>query len=114
MFASQNKFESAEDDYESGHEQAAESNVASEDDSYHNYVDAEWARLYEKATDYMHTTIFATTGNQLRDNLRRLASRVTQEVAHSHRKAIVIQIVSNRDQGVTTRAMFRGEINTIL
>lgn len=117
MFASQNKFDSVDSDFAdfaSGQDESGDTKTPTDKVvDYQHFVDTEWARLFEKATDYMHTSIFATTGNQLYNNLRKLASRIGHDVSQSHRKAIVIQIVSNRDEGVTTEAMFTGEMSTL-
>ena len=82
-----------------------------EDHKFKNYVDTDWSRHFETATDYLHTTIFGTTCNQLHSKLLNMASQIGPDMSGTHRKAVVIQVASNRDSGITVTQMYKGMTN---
>lgn len=110
MFADTNNPYKDENDIQSAQNYNSDGCIEREEEKlFRNYVDTDWTRFYETSTDFIHTTIFGTTCNQLHAYLLRMASQIGPDMSGTHRKAIVIQVASNRDTGISAGQMLRGK-----
>lgn len=83
----------------------SESNYGSGGD---DYVDKKWKRQYETSTYKMRTTIIGTTINQLEATLNTMTGRIGNEFQINRNRAIIVQVLTNREHGVTVNDIYKG------
>lgn len=74
-------------------------------------VDKKWTRIFEGATDSLHITIVGTTANQLQNTHRSMAGRIKRSDNKSTNRAIVMEVISNKEDGVSARMMQHGTVH---
>ena len=89
----------------------SESNDNNNDDET---VDKKWTRIFHGATDSMRLTIVGTTANQLHDAHTSMAGKINQSDTISTKRAILIQVVSNKEEGVSASMMQHGKVKIYL
>lgn len=96
------------DEITSGQQQSVAQNDSQDNNEDKEYVDKKWTRIYEGANDAMHMTIIWTTANQLHKTHNKLAGRINLTQSEYTNREIVIQVVSNQEEGVTADMMQQG------
>ena len=84
---------------------SSESNYGSGGD---DYKDPRWSRFNETCTYDMRTSVIGTTVNQMESTLNTMAGRVGTDIKPSRDIAVIVQIVANREKGISARDIYNG------